>query len=200
MEIKRKPYETTGFVSGSGFGKPIGGYDYKAPDGTLWNVDTVEGNAVRLWTINAWSQTHWQSVNIYEFERTWTRYSTDQPKEKEVTKRLSWRTKSDQFYKSMGCGQVHVIRYMGTCESCVRSVYSHGCAGERLCGDVVEASSDPRGIIPPQHCMNRYHAKEYDMIGRDIVTCYDCAQTGDKYRSIMAAAKTTGTWKPMEQI
>ena len=33
------------------------------------------------------------------------------------------------------------------------------------------------------------------MVGRDVVTCYDCAQNGDKYRGIMAAVKSTGKWK-----
>ena len=42
--------------------------------------------------------------------------------------------------------------------------------------------------------MNLYHAKEYGMVGRDVVACYDCAQDGDKYRSIIAAAQSTGTW------
>ena len=37
------------------------------------------------------------------------------------------------------------------------------------------------------------------MTGRDIVTCDDCAEHGDKYRGIMAAAKSTGTWK-LKQI
>ena len=117
----------------------------------------------------------------------------------QITKRLSWRTKADQFYQSGGCGQTHTIKFMGTCEGCGRSVYSHGCAGEKPCGDLVADSPDPRGAIPPAHCMNLYHAREHGMIGRDIVTCYDCAQDGDKYRGIMAAAKSTGTWTPAEQ-
>jgi len=47
--------------------------------------------------------------------------------------------------------------------------------------------------------MNRYHAHEYGMEGRAVVTCADCADNGDKYRAIIAAAKSTGTWKPAEQ-
>jgi hypothetical protein len=115
------------------------------------------------------------------------------------TARLSWRTKAHQFYQSAGCGQIHVIEFMGLCEGCGRSVYSHGCIGARPCGDKVESSPDPRGIIPPQHCMNLYHAREYNKVGRDLVTCYDCADNGDKYRRIIDAANTTGTWKPAEQ-
>jgi hypothetical protein len=42
--------------------------------------------------------------------------------------------------------------------------------------------------------MNLYHASEYGMAGRDVVTCYACAENGDKYRNIIAAAKSTGTW------
>jgi hypothetical protein len=42
--------------------------------------------------------------------------------------------------------------------------------------------------------MNLYHASEYGLTGRDIVTCYDCSQDGNKYRRIIAAAKSTGTW------
>lgn len=112
-----------------------------------------------------------------------------------TNKRLNWCTKADQFFQSFGCGQVHVIKFMGTCESCGRSVYSHGCAGERPCGDVVEDSPDPRGIIPPEHCMNLYHATEYGYTGRDIVTCAACAEDGNKYRSIIATTKSTGTWR-----
>jgi len=111
------------------------------------------------------------------------------------TKRLSWRTKADQFFQSTGCGQTHVIKFMGICESCGRSVYSHVCEGTRPCGDVVTGSPDPRGIIPPQHCMNIYHANECDMTGRDVMSCYDCAQDGDRYRALVAWVKHEGTWK-----
>ena len=37
------------------------------------------------------------------------------------------------------------------------------------------------------------------MTGRDLVTCASCADDGDKYRSIMTAAKTTETWKPISK-
>ena len=188
MRIKINSYETARFTGGNL--QPLGGYDYKAPDGTLWNAGGIIGNTVQLWTINAWGSTHRQSVNRYEFERTWTRYSA----EPTITPRLSWRTKSDQFYQSSGCGQLHHVRFMGTCESCGRSVYSHGCAGERPCGDVVEASPDPRGIIPSQHCMNLYRAVEYGLSGRDVVTCYACAEDGNRYRATIAGAKERGTW------
>ena len=114
-----------------------------------------------------------------------------------LTKRLSWRTKETQFYQSFGCGQTHAIKFMGKCECCGRSVYSHGCNGVWHCGDVVTDSPDPRGVIPGRHCMNLYHAKEYGMIGRDVVTCAACADDGDKYRTIIAAAKSTGTWRTL---
>ena len=113
--------------------------------------------------------------------------------------RLSWRTKKDQSFQSMGCGQTHTIKYMGACESCGRSVYSHGCAGARPCHDTVNSDPDPRGAIPPEHCIYRYEAEEYDMKGRDIVVCYRCSENGDKYRAIIAAAKSNGTWTPAEQ-
>src|SRR5665213_128961 len=115
-----------------------------------------------------------------------------------VTKRLSWRTKQDQFYQSAGCGQAHVIRFMGTCEGCGRSVYSHGCVGEHPCQDRVQSPPDPRGIIPIEHCFYVYEAEEYRLAGRDVIACYDCSQDGEKYRRIIAAAKTTGTWKEVE--
>ena len=120
------------------------------------------------------------------------RYSEDA---KTITERLSWRTKKNQFFQSFGCGRTHVIKFMGTCESCGRSVYSHGCTGERPCGDLVEDSPDPRGVIPPAHCMNLYRAAEYGMAGRDVLTCWDCAEDGEKYREIITTAKNTGTWK-----
>jgi hypothetical protein len=112
-----------------------------------------------------------------------------------LTKRFSWRTKQEQFYQSFGCGQTHTIRYMGNCECCGRSVYSHGCIGVNPCGDEVEDSPDARGVIPVGHCMNLYHAREYGMRGRDIVTCAECADNGDKYRGLIVAAKSMGTWK-----
>lgn len=117
----------------------------------------------------------------------------------EITKRLSWRAKANQFYQSGGCGQRHVIKFMGTCEGCGRSIYSQGCDGLIPCGDVIQESPDPRGIIPPAHCMNLYHAREYGMTGRDVVTCYDCAQDGLKYYDIITATKSAGTWTPAEQ-
>lgn len=108
---------------------------------------------------------------------------------------MRFTTKKDQHFQSFGCGQDHVVRFMGHCESCGRSVYSHGCAGVRPCGDRVEDSPDPRGVIPAGHCMNLYHAREYDMTGRAVMTCAACADDGDKYRGVIAAAKSTGTWK-----
>lgn len=108
--------------------------------------------------------------------------------------KLNWRTKQNQSFQSFGCGQTHVLKFMGTCESCGSSVYSHGCDGLVPCGDVVQDSPDPRGVIPAAHCMNLYHASEYGMIGRDIVTCAVCADNGEKYRAIIAAATSTGTW------
>lgn len=116
-----------------------------------------------------------------------------------VFKRLSWRTKADQFYQSAGCGQTHVIKFTGNCESCGRSVYSHGCIGAKPCGDLTTDSPDPRGIIPAAHCLYLYHAREYDLVGRDLVTCYDCSQDGDRYRVIMAQAEASGVWKAYEQ-
>jgi hypothetical protein len=116
------------------------------------------------------------------------------------TKRLSWRTKQDQFFQSFGCGQTHVIKFIGTCESCSRSVYSHGCQGAKLCGDLVTDSPDPRGIIPAEHCLNLYRASEYSLKGRDLVTCAACADDGDSYRAIMAQAKHSGTWTQPEVI
>lgn len=108
---------------------------------------------------------------------------------------MNWRTKKLQTFQSMGCGQEHTVKYMGNCECCGRSVYSHGCNGLVPCGDVIQDSPDPRGVIPPQHCMNLYHAREYGMVGRDVITCAACADNGDRYRGIIAAAKFTGTWQ-----
>lgn len=115
-----------------------------------------------------------------------------------LTTRLSWRTRKDQFFQSFGCGQTHTIKFMGTCEVCGRSVYSHGCAGETPCHDRIESPPDPRGIIPVGHCFHFYEASEYDMQGRNLIVCYDCSQDGEKYRGIINAAKTTGTWKAVE--
>ena len=67
-------------------------------------------------------------------------------------------------------------------------------AGAQPCGDTVDASPDPRGIIPAEHCLNLYHASEYGLKGRDLITCATCADDGDKYRAIMAKAKASGTW------
>ncbi len=108
---------------------------------------------------------------------------------------MNWRTKKNQSFQSAGCGQAHIVKFMGTCEGCGRNVYSHGCNGLVPCGDVIQDSPDPRGVIPPQHCMNLYHALDYGMVGRDAVTCYACAEDGDKYRAIIAAMKSTGYWK-----
>jgi hypothetical protein len=117
-----------------------------------------------------------------------------------LTKRLSWRTKQDQFFQSSGCGQVHVIHYAGACESCGRSVYSHGCQGAKPCGDLVTDSPDPRGIIPPEHCLNIYHASEYSLTGRDLVTCASCADDGERYHTLMARTKSSGIWTKPEVI
>lgn len=108
---------------------------------------------------------------------------------------MRFTTKKDQSFQSFGCGQTHVVRFMGNCETCGNSVYSHGCAGAKPCGDVVEDSPDPRGVIPAGHCMNLYHASEYGMTGRDVMTCANCAEDSDKYRATMNAAVDSGTWK-----
>jgi len=111
-----------------------------------------------------------------------------------LTRRLSWRTRKDQFYQSFGCGQTHGIVYIGACESCGRSVYSQGCIGANRCGDSAMDSPDPRGVIPAEHCMNLYRAQEYSLKGRDLVTCATCADDGDRYRAIIARAKSKGIW------
>jgi len=116
----------------------------------------------------------------------------------ELTKRLSWRTKQDQFFQSFGCGQTHLIEFVGTCESCGRSVYSHGCQGAKPCGDLITDSPDPRGAIPAEHCMNLYHAREYGMTGRDVLTCAACADDGGLYRATISKATSTGVWKVVE--
>jgi hypothetical protein len=46
-------------------------YDYISPEGNLWNVGSIEGNHIHLWTINAWGTVYNQSVNIYEFKNTY---------------------------------------------------------------------------------------------------------------------------------
>ncbi len=46
-------------------------YRYKAPDGTLWNIDRVEYGMVHLWTISAWGNTHYKSVNVHQFKKEW---------------------------------------------------------------------------------------------------------------------------------
>jgi hypothetical protein len=48
MKIKIRSYNSATFTSGV---RPSGGYDYKSPEGTLWNVDTVEGNKVGTWEV-----------------------------------------------------------------------------------------------------------------------------------------------------
>lgn len=116
------------------------------------------------------------------------------PAPKPASDKLNWRTKKDQYFQSAGCSQQHVIRFAGTCECCGRMVYSHGCVGEKPCGDMVGDSPDPRGIIPAFHCLNVYRASEYEMRGRDAITCAHCADDGDKYRGLMAALKSSGTW------
>ena len=108
--------------------------------------------------------------------------------------KLSWRTTKDQSFQSFGCGQTHTIKFMGACESCGSNVYSHGCTGSNPCHDRVESDPDPRGIIPPEHCIYRYSADEYGMIGRDVVVCYRCSEDGDKYRAIIAKAKASCIW------
>jgi len=94
----------------------------------------------------------------------------------------------------LGCGQTHGIVYVGACESCGRSVYSQGCIGKNNCGDSAKDSPDPRGVIPAEHCMNLYHASEYGLKGRDLMTCAACADDGDRYRAIIAQAKHSGIW------
>lgn len=126
------------------------------------------------------------------------------PEEKEtaptLTKRLNWRTTKDQFFQSFGCGQTHTIKFMGACESCNRSVYSHGCIGAKPCSDRIESPPDPRGIIPVEHCYYVYQAEEYNLKGRDVVVCYDCSQDGDKYHAVIARAKSSGAWTRPEVI
>ena len=92
---------------------------------------------------------------------------------------------------------MHRINYAGACETCGRSVYSTGCIGEgsRNCGDTHDGSEDPRGIIPENHARHLQHAFENDCTGRDLVQCCACANEGDKYRAIVAAALSSGTWR-----
>lgn len=106
---------------------------------------------------------------------------------------FSWRTRKVQTFQSFGCGQTHEIIFVGNCESCGRSVYavnSPFCS----CDDKPQDDPDPRGAIPPTHCVDRKHAKEHGYIGRTLVACAACMEIGDKYRALLAAAKSNGTW------
>lgn len=63
LKIKREVWATNS--------EKFGGYDYRAPDGTGWNVDRLENNIIYLWTINANGRTHYKQVNQFEFRQTW---------------------------------------------------------------------------------------------------------------------------------
>ena len=65
------PYGTATFKPGTGRISPNAGYRYKSPEGTLWNADSVEGNHVQMWTVNAWGSTHRKSVHLADFARDW---------------------------------------------------------------------------------------------------------------------------------
>ena len=73
MEHTFTPYASEQFKNVT---NPASGYHYKAPDGTLWNLDSIEsigpgGPWAQLWTVNAWGSTHWRQACIAEFEREW---------------------------------------------------------------------------------------------------------------------------------
>jgi len=58
----------------------------------------------------------------------------------------------------------------------------------------------PKGFYTDNKEWNLYRAREYDLKGRDLVTCAVCADDGDRYRALMAQAKHKGTWtRPRSQ-
>ena len=86
--------------------------------------------------------------------------------------------KAPQHFEGFG-GPVTVL-YSGRCLNCKRTVYR---TDESEC-------PDPRGFINVFHCASLLIASEYDMIGPDVLACWDCAQEdAGLYKRTLAKAK-----------
>lgn len=91
---------------------------------------------------------------------------------------VNYTTKEPQHLDGFG-GPVTVL-YSGLCVNCNSTVYRT---------DKSE-SPDPRGFINMFHCASLLVASEYDMIGPDVLACWDCAQEdAGRYERTLCKAK-----------
>lgn len=89
---------------------------------------------------------------------------------------------SPQIYYDYWWHQDRIVRFDGRCINCGRRCYSTD-----------DGDGDPRGILGDNAGCN-LDASDFDMIGPEIVACFDCQNNGEeKYHNLIRLAKRK--WK-----
>ena len=98
----------------------------------------------------------------------------------------NYRTTKDRHVTGWGGNQI--ITHEGKCLACGRNVYA---IADAATPDQKE-DPDPRGHINAYHARRSISASEYDKCGPDVLICWDCGNTREKYT--LAMLKTKAIW------
>lgn len=101
-----------------------------------------------------------------------------------------FRTTEDQIYYSQWESRNVTVKFAGKCVVCGNRVYQPTDEAGR------PYDPDPRGVFGDHHAAAHLVATEYSMTGADVVMCFDCSNTREKYEQGLAVAR--GQWKAVE--
>lgn len=97
--------------------------------------------------------------------------------------KLNFRTTKPQtFLDAWNNNKPVQVVFAGKCVRCQRNTY-------QLNEGKGNFDPDPRGQIPPQYASSSLVALEYDMTGKDVPACFDCANDSEKYKKILTIAR-----------
>lgn len=97
--------------------------------------------------------------------------------------KLNWRTDQDQIFFSQWENRDVLVKFAGPCAVCQSRTYSP-CSEDGRPYD-----PDPRGTFVQQHASAHLLASEYSMNGPDVVLCFECSNTREKYERGLAIAR-----------
>lgn len=101
--------------------------------------------------------------------------------------KLNWRTNRDQIFFSQWENRYVLVKFAGPCAVCRSRTYSP-CSEDGRPYD-----PDPRGTFVQRHASAHLVASEYSMAGPDVVLCFECSNTREKYERGLAIARARWT-------
>lgn len=123
----------------------------------------------------------WDSLKVYGEEK---------PAPVRFLFKPNWKMSCDQIYFSEWEKRDVLVKFAGPCAVCQSRTYSP-CSEDGRPYD-----PDPRGMFVPEHASAHLVASEYSMSGPDVVLCFECSNTREKYERGLAIAR--GQWKAVE--